>query len=641
MANKMKKLAAMLVAVAMVLTLFPSSVFAADEHADEVHVIVENTTYAKTAGAPWEGRVVDTWVKINADSTGISVLKEAVGEANVTVTSSSYGSFISAIKGITSGDGGDTSIGYNPAGWMYLINDTMANFGIDGCTVAAGTLSAGDELSFEYSLTGGSDIGYDWQDTEKKALKDLTVSDGILSPAFSSSVTSYTLTVPAGVSSVVLSPEAENKTETVTVTAGGTTYKRAMSIPVVNGTKITITSSNGTDQTVYNVYMKQDQGYTADTMRKGVLSVLDQSLNDTTCAYGNEWAVLALARDGALSREKAAAYYASVEATVKELKSDKLDSTYATTNARVALAISAIGEDPQKVAGYNLLQPLANMDYINGQGVNAATYALLAFDAKQYEIPTAKAGETQTTREGLIRKILDAQLSDGGWDYSEVGADPDMTAMVLQALAPYCSSDTAVRTAVDKGLSALSAIQNPDGTYSSWGYVSSYSLAQVLTALSILKVDPLTDSRFIKNGRTVIDALGDFYVPGAGFKGNIDDTAVAAGANVQATYALVAYHRYVEGKNSLYDMRDAKKEEAPTTTETTTEATTEATTAATTATATTAVATTAATEATTASGAKDVKTPTTGDAAPVAVIVLLMAASMAGVVIIGKKKAQR
>lgn len=612
MANKMKKLTAMLVAVAMVLTLFPTSVFAADEHADEVHVIVENTTYAKTAGAPWEGRAVDTWVKINADSTGISVLKEAVGEADVTVTSSSYGSFISAIKGITSGDGGDTSIGYNPAGWMYLLNDTMANFGIDGCMVAAGTLSAGDELSFVYSLTGGSDIGYDWQDTEKKALKNLTVSDGILSPAFSSTVTSYTLTVPAGVSSVVFSPEAENKTETVTITADGTTYKRAMSIPVANGTKITITSSNGTDQTVYNIYVKQEQGYTADTMRKGVLSVLDQSLTDATCAYGNEWAVLALARDGALSKEKAATYYDSVEAAVKELKSDTLDPTYATTNERVALAISAIGKDPQDVAGYNLLQPLANMDYINGQGVNAAIYALLAFDAKQYEIPSAKAGETQTTRDGLIQKILDAQLADGGWDYSGIGADPDMTAMVLQALAPYCSSNATVQAAVDKGLSALSAIQNPDGTYSSWGYTSSYSLAQVLTALSILKVDPLTDSRFIKNGRTVIDALSDFYVPGVGFKGNIDDTAVAAGANVQAAYALVAYHRYVEGENSLYDMRDAEAEEDPTTTETTT-----------------------------ASVEKAAKTPMTGDAAPVAVIVFLMAVSMAGVVIAGKKKAQR
>lgn len=636
MANKMKKLTAMLVAVAMVLTLFPTSVFAADEHADEVHVIVENTTYAKTAGAPWEGRAVDAWVKINADSTGISVLKEAVGETDVTVTSSSYGSFISAIKGITSGDGGDTSIGYNPAGWMYLLNDTMANFGIDGCTVAAGTLSAGDELSFVYSLTGGSDIGYDWQDTEKKALKNLTVSDGILSPAFSSTVTSYTLTVPAGVSSVVFSPEAENKTETVTITADGTTYKRAMSIPVANGTKITITSSNGTDQTVYNIYVKQEQGYTADTMRKGVLSVLDQSLTDATCAYGNEWAVLALARDGALSKEKAATYYDSVEAAVKELKSDTSDPTYATTNERVALAISAIGKDPQDVAGYNLLQPLANMDYINGQGVNAAIYALLAFDAKQYEIPSAKAGETQTTRDGLIQKILDAQLADGGWDYSGIGADPDMTAMVLQALAPYCSSNATVQAAVDKGLSALSAIQNPDGTYSSWGYTSSYSLAQVLTALSILKVDPLTDSRFIKNGRTVIDALSDFYVPGVGFKGNIDDTAVAAGANVQAAYALVAYHRYVEGGNSLYDMRDAEAEEDPTTTETTTEATTEATTAETTATATTAT-----TEATTASGDKAAKTPMTGDATPVAVIVFLMAVSMAGVVIAGKKKAQR
>ena len=444
------------------------------------------------------------------------------------------------------------------------------------------------------------------------------------------------MTVPAGVSSVVLSPEAENKTETVTITADGTTYKRAMSIPVSNGTKIAITSSNGTDQTVYNIYVKQNQGYTADTMRKDVLCILDQGLTDTACAYGNEWAVLAVARDGGLSPEKAAMYYASVEATVKELKSDTLDPTYATTNERVALAISAIGKDPQDVAGYNLLQPLANMDYINGQGVNAAVYALLAFDAKQYEIPAAKAGETQTTREGLIQKILDAQLSDGGWDYSGISADPDMTAMVLQALAPYCSSNAAVQAAVDRGLSALSAIQNPDGTYSSWGYTSSYSLAQVLTALSILKVDPLTDSRFIKNGRTVIDALGDFYVPGEGFKGNIDDTAVAAGANVQAAYALVAYQRYVGGRNSLYDMRDAEAEEDPTTTETTTEATTEATTAATTATATTAT-----TEATTASGDKAAKTPTTGDATPVAVIVFLMAVSMAGVVIAGKKKAQR
>ena len=409
-----------------------------------------------------------------------------------------------------------------------------------------------------------------------------------------------------------------------------------MSIPVSNGTKIAITSSNGTDQTVYNIYVKQNQGYTADTMRKDVLCILDQGLTDTACAYGNEWAVLAVARDGGLSPEKAAMYYASVEATVKELKSDTLDPTYATTNERVALAISAIGKDPQDVAGYNLLQPLANMDYINGQGVNAAVYALLAFDAKQYEIPAAKAGETQTTREGLIQKILDAQLSDGGWDYSGIGADPDMTAMVLQALAPYCSSNAAVQAAVDRGLSALSAIQNPDGTYSSWGYTSSYSLAQVLTALSILKVDPLTDSRFIKNGRTVIDALGDFYVPGEGFKGNIDDTAVAAGANVQAAYALVAYQRYVGGRNSLYDMRDAEAEENPTTTETTTEATTEATTAATTATVTTAT-----TEATTASGDKAAKTPTTGDATPVAVIVFLMAVSMAGVVIAGKKKAQR
>ena len=40
------------------------------------------------------------------------------------------------------------------------------------------------------------------------------------------------------------------------------------------------------------------------------------------------------------------------------------------------------------------------------------------------------------TREKLIQVILDAQLTDGGWDLSADKADPDMTAMAIQALAP-------------------------------------------------------------------------------------------------------------------------------------------------------------------------------------------------------------
>ncbi|MFR6394085.1 MAG: hypothetical protein ACLUNQ_02365 [Oscillospiraceae bacterium] len=39
----------------MALSLLPVSVLAADDHTGQVHVTVENTTWAMADGAPWEG----------------------------------------------------------------------------------------------------------------------------------------------------------------------------------------------------------------------------------------------------------------------------------------------------------------------------------------------------------------------------------------------------------------------------------------------------------------------------------------------------------------------------------------------------------------------------------------------------------
>lgn len=70
--------------------------------------------------------------------------------------------------------------------------------------------------------------------------------------------------------------------------------------------------------------------------------------------------------------------------------------------------------------------------------------------------------------------MLGRQLSDGGWAIGSEEADPDVTAMVLQALAPYQES-TPVKNAVALGVTRLSALQNDDGGYTSWGYESSES----------------------------------------------------------------------------------------------------------------------------------------------------------------------
>ena len=90
------------------------------------------------------------------------------------------------------------------------------------------------------------------------------------------------------------------------------------------------------------------------------------------------------------------------------------------------------------------------------------------------------------TREKLIETILGAALEDGGWTLSGTKADPDMTAMAIQALAPYYKTNETVKAAVDKALEALSALQRNDGGFGSWGTVNSESCAQVIVALTAL-----------------------------------------------------------------------------------------------------------------------------------------------------------
>lgn len=54
-----KRVISLLLALIMALSLLPVSVLAADDHTGQVHVTVENTTWAKADGAPWEGTLVE------------------------------------------------------------------------------------------------------------------------------------------------------------------------------------------------------------------------------------------------------------------------------------------------------------------------------------------------------------------------------------------------------------------------------------------------------------------------------------------------------------------------------------------------------------------------------------------------------
>ena len=297
--------------------------------------------------------------------------------------------------------------------------------------------------------------------------------------------------------------------------------------------------------------LREDETQTGDAAgwRKTHSDMLDTVKTDEL-TFGSEWLVIALARSG---RDVPDSYYDSVVKAVQSAKgqlSDKKSTEY----ARTILALTAIGKDPADVGGYDLLARLADMDDVTYQGINGAIFALLALDSGKYDVPAAAEGGTQTTRDGLVAYILAQQLSDGGWALSGTSADPDVTAMALQALAPYRTGDETVDAAVDKGVQLLSDMQLSDGGYSSWGTLNSESCAQVLIALATLGIDPVSDSRFVKNGLTVLDALLAYAVSG-GFCHTVDGEADAI-ATEQALCALTAYARLLDGKTALYDMTD-------------------------------------------------------------------------------------
>lgn len=111
-----KRIVSLLLTLVMVLSLVPMSVFAADNHDGQVHVIVENTTYPEAEGAPWEGTLVEEWIDLNEDSTMMGCVVEAL-EKNGCEQTGAENNYISSIEGLGEFNGGPMS------GWMGTLND--------------------------------------------------------------------------------------------------------------------------------------------------------------------------------------------------------------------------------------------------------------------------------------------------------------------------------------------------------------------------------------------------------------------------------------------------------------------------------------------------------------------------------------
>ena len=283
-------------------------------------------------------------------------------------------------------------------------------------------------------------------------------------------------------------------------------------------------------------------------------------------SVGGDWAVIGLARSAAaLPDSYYAGYYKAVEKLVKENKGVLHDRKYS-EYSRVILGLTAAGYDPRDVGGYDLTLPLGDFERTIWQGINGPLWALLALDSRDYPVPVNPEAKTQASRDQYIEEILRRQLEDGGWSLTagntgEINpgqkSDPDVCAMVLQALAKY-QDKPEVRAATSKALAYLSRLQEDDGGYSGWGDPNSETVVQVLVALCELGIS-VDDARFVKNGKSVLDNVLSYQNADGSFRHTTGGAGENQMASEQALYCLAAAWRAAEGKNSLYNMKDTRR----------------------------------------------------------------------------------
>ena len=274
-----------------------------------------------------------------------------------------------------------------------------------------------------------------------------------------------------------------------------------------------------------------------------------------------EWTVFSLARGEYYSKDNAyfTDYYNRLVETVNQTAASvnmngALHKNKSTENSRLIVALSAIGKDATAVGDWNLVEAYSanGFNWVKKQGLNGVMWALIALDSNNYEISDT------TLRQQCVDEILARQHDDGGWALSAnltYASDPDMTGMALQALYPY-RNQVAVATACAEAFECLSEMQHDNGTFASGGSECSESCAWVIVACTTWGINPDTDTRFIKNGKSVVDGLLAHYLESEAQFQHIIGAGANGMATDQSTYALVAYNRFVNNKPALFDYSD-------------------------------------------------------------------------------------
>lgn len=271
-----------------------------------------------------------------------------------------------------------------------------------------------------------------------------------------------------------------------------------------------------------DILLSQLQKYDAETAQEWI-DTLAQTAGD-----GNEWYVFALAASGM------ALDYSAYARALNETVTQKTVSS-ASSRQKYAMILLSCGysSDFVETTRNDSLGKLGVMSYIFG--LHLATNGFAPDDI---------------TADEIVDTLLTLRRADGGFSVVGDTSDVDVTAMALQALAPY-SDRSDVSTTIDACLTLLSEKQTENGGFYAYGVENPESAAQIIVTLCTLGIDPLEDERFIKNGNTALDAILRFRLENSGFSHVMGENE-NANATMQVFLAMTALDHFHKGGNSLY-----------------------------------------------------------------------------------------
>lgn len=232
------------------------------------------------------------------------------------------------------------------------------------------------------------------------------------------------------------------------------------------------------------------------------------------------------------------------------------ETTGDTDHIRYIFGLIALGKDPSDAweTHRNLFSELAAQQQEDGSigGANKHAWAMLALNTGEKLGYTNNRWTTDKKKQAL-EHLLSLEIPSGGFTLWGDKADPDMTAMVLLALADY-QDEAVVQQAIERTIESLHNQQMDSAAWGTGNKANSNSTATVISGLIAVQEDPLSAS-WKKNGRTPVNALKEFQLDSGAFAFTLGSNP---SVNLKSTeQSLVALQEIKDGQSIWQQLADS------------------------------------------------------------------------------------